>query len=255
MKITRPTVVSMTAAGLVLRRRLRSCSCWCVGRRTLIVACVRDLARLSRPGRTSFGRREDHAVALARSGTVDRQVVAAHDDVLRRADDRAAVGRAEDVVASTSSASCASTCASIDSGRWTAIWSPSKSALKPLQTSGWMRIALPSTSTGSNAWMPMRCSVGARFSSTGWLRDHLLEDVPHLLVLALEHLLGRLDRVGVAELLEPADDERLEQLQRDLLGQAALVQLAGRGRRRSPSGPSSRRACRAGSRGSGPACP
>ena len=62
----------------------------------------------------------------------------------------------------------ASTCASIDSGRWTAIWSPSKSALKPLQTSGWMRMALPSISTGSNAWMPMRCRVGARFSSTGW---------------------------------------------------------------------------------------
>ena len=28
-------------------------------------------------------------------------------------------------------------------------------------------MALPSTSTGSNAWMPRRCSVGARFSSTG----------------------------------------------------------------------------------------
>ena len=55
--------------------------------------------------------------------------------------------------------------------------------------------------------------------------DHLFEDVPDLVVLALEHLLGRLDRVGVAQLLEPADDERLEQLQRDLLGQAALVQL------------------------------
>ena len=64
----------------------------------------------------------------------------------------------------------ASTWASIESGRWTAIWSPSKSALNPLQTSGWMRIALPSTSTGSNAWMPMRCKVGARFKSTGWLR-------------------------------------------------------------------------------------
>ena len=62
----------------------------------------------------------------------------------------------------------ASTWASIDSGRWTAIWSPSKSALKPLQTSGWSLMALPSTSTGSKAWMPMRCSVGARFSSTGW---------------------------------------------------------------------------------------
>ena len=57
------------------------------------------------------------------------------------------------------------------------------------------------------------------------LVDHLFEDVPHLRVAALEHLLGRLDRVGQAVLLELADDERLVELQRDLLGQAALVQL------------------------------
>jgi hypothetical protein len=31
----------------------------------------------------------------------------------------------------------ASACASADSGTWTAIWSPSKSALKAWQTSGW----------------------------------------------------------------------------------------------------------------------
>ena len=62
----------------------------------------------------------------------------------------------------------ASSCASNESGTWTAIWSPSKSALNAAQTSGWIRMALPSTSTGSNAWMPRRCSVGARFSSTGW---------------------------------------------------------------------------------------
>ena len=61
----------------------------------------------------------------------------------------------------------ASACASAESGRWTAIWSPSKSALKAWQTSGWIWIALPSTRTGSNAWMPRRCRVGARFSSTG----------------------------------------------------------------------------------------
>ena len=61
----------------------------------------------------------------------------------------------------------ASTWASIESGRWTAIWSPSKSALKPRQTSGWILMALPSMRTGSNAWIPMRCSVGARFRSTG----------------------------------------------------------------------------------------
>ena len=54
--------------------------------------------------------------------------------------------------------------------------------------------------------------------------DHLLEDVPDLLDLPLEHLLGRLDRVGVAELAEPADDERLEEFEGDLLGQAALVE-------------------------------
>src|SRR3954463_15736104 len=61
----------------------------------------------------------------------------------------------------------ASIWASGDSGMWTAIWSPSKSALNAVQTSGWMRIALPSTSTGSNAWIPRRWSVGARVSSTG----------------------------------------------------------------------------------------
>src|ERR671918_354084 len=61
----------------------------------------------------------------------------------------------------------ASACASALRGRWTAIWSPSKSALNAWQTSGWTWMALPSTSTGSNAWMPRRCSVGARLSSTG----------------------------------------------------------------------------------------
>ena len=64
----------------------------------------------------------------------------------------------------------ASICASSDSGTWTAIWSPSKSALNAVQTSGCSWIALPSISTGSNAWMPRRCSVGARFSSTGCSR-------------------------------------------------------------------------------------
>ena len=64
----------------------------------------------------------------------------------------------------------ASICASSDSGTCTAIWSPSKSALNAVQTSGWSWIALPSISTGSNAWMPSRCSVGARFSITGCSR-------------------------------------------------------------------------------------
>src|SRR5215472_10448524 len=64
----------------------------------------------------------------------------------------------------------ASSCASSDSGTCTAIWSPSKSALKAVHTSGCSWRALPSTSSGSNAWMPRRCSVGARLSSTGCSR-------------------------------------------------------------------------------------
>ena len=45
----------------------------------------------------------------------------------------------------------ASSWASSDSGTCTAIWSPSKSALNAVQTSGCNWIALPSISTGSNA--------------------------------------------------------------------------------------------------------
>ena len=61
----------------------------------------------------------------------------------------------------------ASSCDSIDKGTWTAIWSPSKSALNAVQTSGWSWIALPSIKTGSNAWIPSLWRVGARFSKTG----------------------------------------------------------------------------------------
>ena len=64
----------------------------------------------------------------------------------------------------------ASAWASDDRGTCTAIWSPSKSALNALQTSGWIWMALPSTRTGSKAWMPRRCRVGARLSSTGCSR-------------------------------------------------------------------------------------
>ena len=61
----------------------------------------------------------------------------------------------------------ASAWASAERGRWTAIWSPSKSALKAAHTRGWIWMALPSTSSGSKAWMPRRCRVGARLRNTG----------------------------------------------------------------------------------------
>ena len=64
------------------------------------------------------------------------------------------------------------------------------------------------------------------------LLDDLLEDVPNLGTLLLDQLLGALDGGDEAALFELVVDERLEQLERHLLRQAALVQLAARGRRR-----------------------
>ena len=57
------------------------------------------------------------------------------------------------------------------------------------------------------------------------LADHLLEDVPDHRRLVLDFLLRGLDGRGDAHLLEAVEDERLEQLDRHLLRQAALVQL------------------------------
>src|SRR5690606_2731415 len=58
--------------------------------------------------------------------------------------------------------------------------------------------------------------------------DHVSQDIPYLCGFALHHLLGSLDGCGKTTTLELAEDEGLEQLQRHLLGQTALVQLEGR---------------------------
>ena len=56
------------------------------------------------------------------------------------------------------------------------------------------------------------------------LADDLLEHVPHLRTRALDHALGALDVLRQVLVDEPLHDERLEELERHLLGQTALVQ-------------------------------
>src|SRR5690606_28235236 len=56
------------------------------------------------------------------------------------------------------------------------------------------------------------------------LADHFFQDVPDFRFLALHQLLGCLDGGGQAAAPQLGEDERLEQLQRHLLGQAALMQ-------------------------------
>jgi len=57
------------------------------------------------------------------------------------------------------------------------------------------------------------------------LADHLFQDVPDFRAGLLDHLLGKLDGGGQALGFELAENERLEQLERHFLRQAALVQL------------------------------
>src|SRR5688572_32195009 len=59
------------------------------------------------------------------------------------------------------------------------------------------------------------------------LADDLLEDVPDLGTLALDQALRGLDRRRLAAQLQLREDERLEELERELLRQAALVQFQG----------------------------
>ena len=56
------------------------------------------------------------------------------------------------------------------------------------------------------------------------LADHLVEDIPDLGTLLLDELLRLLHRGGQALGVEPRIDERLEQFERHLLRQAALMQ-------------------------------
>src|SRR5271168_3744010 len=66
---------------------------------------------------------------------------------------------------------------------------------------------------------------GSAVEQHGMLADDVLEDVPDGRFLRLDELLGLLDRGAVARGFQAVIDERLEQLERHLLRQAALVQL------------------------------
>ena len=59
----------------------------------------------------------------------------------------------------------------------------------------------------------------------GVIFNHLFQDVPYDGLLLLDHLLRLLDGGAMSGLLQPVIDKRLEQLQRHLLRQAALLQL------------------------------
>src|SRR3970282_638343 len=122
----------------------------------------------------------------------------------------------------------ASICASSDSGTWTAIWSPSKSALNAAHTSGCSWIDLPSIRTGSNAPTPTSGRGGCGWwaaQHTPMLADVFFPKIPHDRLFVFHHLLGSLDRGRQPQHFEAVENEGLKQFQRHLLRKAALMRL------------------------------
>ena len=168
------------------------------------------------------GRGEDHAFALL-PGPLHGAVVATHHDVLRRRNDRGTVRRAEDVVRRHHQRR------GFDLGfdRQRQVDRHLVAVEVGVEALTDQRVNLDRVPFHQDRLerlnpdaVQRRCPV----QQHGVILDHLVQDVPDLFVLALQHALGRLDRVGVAEFLQPANHERLEQFQSDLLRQAALIQ-------------------------------
>ena len=66
---------------------------------------------------------------------------------------------------------------------------------------------------------------GSAVQQHGMVLNHLFQDVPYDGLLLLHHFLGLLDGGAMSGLFQPVIDERLEQFERHLLRQTALLQL------------------------------
>ncbi len=167
-------------------------------------------------------RGEVHPVPLARLQR-GGHVVAAHHYVLRRADDRRAVGRAENVVRRHQQR----VRLDLRLDRQRQMDGHLVAVEVGVEALAHQRVQLDRVSLDQHRLERLDAHAVQRRGAIEHHRmvlDHLFENVPNLLVLPFQHLLRRLDRVGVAELLQAADDERLVEFQGDFLGQAALVQ-------------------------------
>ena len=166
--------------------------------------------------------RERHAFALG-VHAFPRHVVQAEHDVLRRHDDRLAGGRRQDVVGRHHQRAGFQLRFErqrhVDGHLVTVEVRVVRRAHERVQLN---RLAFDQHGLERlNAeTVQGRCAV----QEHGMLADHLGEDVPHLGGFPLHHLLGSLDRGRHAARLELAEDEWLEQFQRHLLRQTALMQ-------------------------------
>ena len=154
----------------------------------------------------------------------DREVVEAENDVLRRHDDRLAVGRVQDVVGRHHQH------AGFELGfeRQRHVDGHLVAVEVGVEGRADERMKLDRLAFDQHRLERLNAEAVQRRRAVQhhrMLADDLVEDVPDLRLFLLDELLGLLDGCGLAQRLEARVDERLEQFERHLLGQTALVQL------------------------------
>ena len=163
--------------------------------------------------------------ALARLVLVDdREVVEAENHVLRRHDDRRAVGRVQDVVGRHHQHAGFE----LRFQRQRHVDGHLVAVEVGVEGRADQRVQLDRLAFDQHRLERLDAEAVQRRRAVQqhrMLADHLVEDVPDLRLLLLDQLLGLLDGRRIALGVKPRVDERLEQLERHLLRQAALVQL------------------------------
>ena len=194
---------------------------------------------LARPAAGDLGMQRDHAsverllhladvgerhalAALAVTGV--GEVVDAEHDVLARHDDRLAVGGAQDVVGGHHQHPRLE----LRLGRERHVHRHLVAVEVGVEGGADQRVKLDRLALDQHRLEGLDAEAVQRrrpVEQHRMLADHLLQDVPDLGPLLLDHALGGLERGGHAVEFELGIDEGLEQLERHLLRQAALVQL------------------------------
>jgi hypothetical protein len=117
----------------------------------------------------------------------------------------------------------ASVWASMDRGTWTAIWSPSKSALKAVQTRG-ATGSPPLDQDGLERLDTQAVQGRGTVQQNGVLPDNLVQGVPHLRRLPFDHFFRALDRGDKPFVHQAVVNKRLEQFEGHFLWKTALVE-------------------------------
>ena len=182
-------------------------------RHDLLVQRVFELAEVA----------EDLALARLAVGD-DREVIQAEHDVLRRHDDRQAVGRVQDVVGRHHQHARFQ----LRLERQRDVHGHLVAVEVGVEGGADQRVQLDRLAFDQHGLEGLDAEAVQRRRAVEqhrMLADDLVQDIPDLRLLLLDQLLGLLDRGRVALGVEARIDERLEQLERHLLRQPALVQL------------------------------